>query len=272
MTTSTSKIIINADDIGMHPSIDAAVTSLCESGIVTSASVMALARPERASIARMASLGVDLGLHLDFTSAMANRQYRTDRTVASTIVACWSGRISLAQARAVVRDQLERFGELTGRAPAFVDGHEHVHQFPVIRHALLDVLAEQPGPRIYIRSTRPLRWRGIKAEVIGRLGAGQMNRMARHAGHRCNDDFFGVYNLNDDTDLAPLWQRWLACVPARGALAMCHPAGCDNTRSAGELRQRLREFRFLASAQFRDMLAQNGVVPAGWSTTLPAHG
>mgnify|MGYP000073246266 CR=1 FL=1 len=33
--------------------------------------------------------------------------------------------------------QWARFCEALGRAPRFVDGHQHVHQFPVIRDALL---------------------------------------------------------------------------------------------------------------------------------------
>jgi predicted glycoside hydrolase/deacetylase ChbG (UPF0249 family) len=265
----TRTLILNADDIGLHPAVDQAVAQLAGSGIVTSASILTLAAPQHDALTHMREHGIDLGLHLDFTSALANRRYRTTRSVASTIVEAWSGRFDATQARAIVRDQLDRFGVITGHAPHFIDGHEHVHQLPVIRRALLDVLAEQKlAPQIFIRNPVPRRWRGAKAALIGMLGARSMARQAQHAGHRCNTDFFGVYDLRRNVDLPALWQGWLASIRGSGALAMCHPAASAQVGDTQAAPFRLREFQFLSSARFGELLAQYSIATGTWQHAL----
>ncbi|WP_228892644.1 ChbG/HpnK family deacetylase [Pseudoduganella aquatica] len=261
------RLIINADDIGMHPAIDQGVAALAEQGVVTSASIMALGRPDRDALATLRRYGVNLGLHLDFTSAMAHARYGHRRGVGATIAATWARRMPPQQARTVVLGQLHRFGELTGAMPAFIDGHEHVHQFPVIREALMEVLAAGGGhAAVFLRDTRPRRWRGAKAALIGALGAAELARQARRLGLRSNGDFLGVYDLSGQADLPALWRGWLASIAPAGALAMCHPAAAHPA-----LEQfRRREFRFLGSTQFADMLAEFQVQPACWEDT-PRH-
>ena len=39
--------------------------------------------------------------------------------------------------------QWNHFIEATGKTPDFVDGHQHVHQFPVIRDVLVEFLNQQ---------------------------------------------------------------------------------------------------------------------------------
>jgi predicted glycoside hydrolase/deacetylase ChbG (UPF0249 family) len=254
------RLIINADDIGMHPAIDCGVAALAGKGLVTSASIMALGRPDRDSLAALRSHGVCLGLHLDFTSAMAHARYGHRRGVAATIAAAWARRLAPHEARAVVRGQLHRFGELTGAMPAFIDGHEHVHQFPVIREALLEVLDGcRQREALFLRDTRPRHWRGAKAALIGALGAATLARKARRQGLRSNRDFLGVYDLSPAADLAALWRGWLASA-SPGSLAMCHP-GAPHA-ALEPFRQ--KEFDFLASTQFADLLAEFQIETAGW--------
>lgn len=272
MKTHQQIVIINADDVGMHPAIDAAVAQLAGIGVVTSASILTLGLPDPDAIGEMTGHRIDLGLHLDFTSTMANRRYGTTRTVASTIIEAWSGRLDAGQARTIVRDQLDRFGVITGHAPCFIDGHEHVHQLPVIRTALLQVLAEQGlAAQTFIRNPAPRRWRGIKAATIGLLGAGAMAKKAQRAGHRCNTDFFGVYDLRRKADLAILWQGWLAGIRGCGALAMCHPGLSAHIGDTQSVPFRLREFQFLSSQLFQDLLSQYRVTAGSWREALHAQ-
>lgn len=265
---------VNADDIGMHRGIDGAVLLLAEMGRVKSASVMALGRPGADVISRLRRLKVDLGLHLDFTSALANRRYRADRSLRSLIVDTWSGRIDAAQVSHIVDDQLERFETLTGRAPTFVDGHQHVHQFPVIRDGLIAALARRyPGENFFVRNTQSAIWRGAKAWLIGALGTPCLRGLARRAGHASNADFCGVYDFSERRDLGRAWRDWLASSPPRGGLVMCHPA---LARDPGDAigAARVNELRFLRSAQFADLLGEAGVAIAGWSgaSTRRRHG
>jgi predicted glycoside hydrolase/deacetylase ChbG (UPF0249 family) len=262
-------IVINADDVGLHPAIDHAVAQLGEMRVVSSASILALHTPHRDALQSMMRNGLDLGLHLDFTSVAANERYSTSRTVASLIADSWRGRLNTSHTRAIVRDQLDRFGSITGHAPRFIDGHEHVHQLPGIRQALFSVLAErQLHTPLYIRNTAPQRWRGIKAATIALLGAQALRHQARQADYRCNADFFGVYDLSSSVNLSALWRRWLASVPERGALAMCHPAWSAEMEDKQSIPFRLREFEFLSGQEFGEMLALQRVTVAGWRAVV----
>jgi predicted glycoside hydrolase/deacetylase ChbG (UPF0249 family) len=156
-----------------------------------------------------------------------------------------------------------------GAAPDFVDGHQHVHQLPGVRSALLDVMADRYGPaakHIGIRICIPMHWRGIKAAIIARTGASSLLRAAAASGHVINTDFAGVYNFSADANLPLLWRRWLEHLDGALPLIMCHVAvSSQETRNPDPIRAaRLREFEWLASAELRDLLQRSGLNPVPW--------
>ena len=260
-------LIVNADDIGLHPAVDNAVAELAERALITSASVMSLGAADRDALGAMIGLGMDLGLHLDFTSVFACRRYGTDCTVNSLIGQTWLRRLSPEQTHHIVNEQLDRFETLVGAVPVFVDGHEHVHQFPVIREALMQVLAERyPGRRMFLRNTAPRRWQGAKAAIIGMLGAGSLRRLAREKGHAWNADFAGVYDFHPESDLPVLWSGWLATCRSGGVI-MCHPASAEVEGDAIAA-ARVREYRFLASRDFDALLRNTRTEITGWKAAL----
>jgi predicted glycoside hydrolase/deacetylase ChbG (UPF0249 family) len=256
------RVIINADDIGMHPSIDHGVAELAGLGIITSASVMALGSPDAVALDVMRRRGVSLGLHLDFTSHLVPNGCSLPRLM----LAAWTRQLDPSALRNQIHQQMERFCHLTGQWPDFIDGHEHVHQFPVIRDVLCEVLRNL-AQGIAVRDTRPQVWRGTKAAVIGALGASALSHQALRAGASMNSDFFGVYGLEDDAPLASLWRGWLASLAHHGtALGMCHPALPTDADNAF----RTAEYRFLASSHMRDLLAEFRVQTVPW--TINANG
>ncbi len=96
--------------------------------------------------------GVEIGLHIEFEGR-------------------WGPR-SGAPARTSLRVQLERFGDLFGRWPSFLNGHKHCHARPELATPLFQT-AEQIGAPV--RSVNPdhrqwLRERGIDTPdlLIGR--------------------------------------------------------------------------------------------------------
>jgi predicted glycoside hydrolase/deacetylase ChbG (UPF0249 family) len=260
------RLILNADDVGMHPTVDAAVLRLAESGILSSASVMVMAQPD-ADVLRILQHGrIDLGLHLDLSSETASRRYGLPSKIGDLLMRAYSGRLDQHQMHSIIAEQLQRFCELTGRTPTFIDGHEHVHQFPSIRDALLQALAELPeNERPFLRNTKPRHWRGPKAAVIGVLGASTLATRANKLLCVGNTDFFGVYPLQHEVELEQLWHCWLRAMPAQGALAMCHPA---TAVFAADNAFRLREYLFLSGPVFAQLRRQYNVSIVGWHAAL----
>jgi predicted glycoside hydrolase/deacetylase ChbG (UPF0249 family) len=116
------KLIVNGDDFGAGPGINAGMIAAHRTGILTSASMMVDA-PASADAALLAAETPQLGLGLHVVAPAADA-------------------VSLA---ADLERQLERFVELTGRRPTHVDSHHDVHRtsraLPVFlafaeRHAL----------------------------------------------------------------------------------------------------------------------------------------
>jgi predicted glycoside hydrolase/deacetylase ChbG (UPF0249 family) len=119
-------LIVNADDFGLSPGVNAGVARAHEQGILTSASLMVRfpAAAEAADYARRAP-GLSLGLHVDLGEWVYSDGWETVYEV-----------VSLDDPDAVVDEvgrQVESFRSLTGREPSHIDSHQHVHNWdPVV--------------------------------------------------------------------------------------------------------------------------------------------
>ena len=95
--------------------------------------------------------------------------------------------------------QLAAFKELFGRAPDFVDGHQHVQLFPQVRDAFLRAV-KQAAPGAWVRQggrVQPLAQRlgAPKALVLDVLSA-QFRKRAARAGIAFNPAFAGAYDFS----------------------------------------------------------------------------
>lgn len=115
-------LIVNADDFGLSPGVNAGVARTHEEGILTSASLMVRhpAAPAAADYAR-ATPSLGLGLHFDLGEWV--REDGGWHTVYEVVPLDDGPDAIEAEARA----QLARFRELTGRDPSHLDSHQHVH-------------------------------------------------------------------------------------------------------------------------------------------------
>lgn len=116
------RLIVNADDFGQSPGINAGIVRAHEHGIVTSASMMVRwpAASEAAAYA-LAHPELGVGVHVDL-----GEWARVDGE--------WVARYRVVDEydpEAVEREilgQLEKFRELIGRDPTHLDGHQHVQR------------------------------------------------------------------------------------------------------------------------------------------------
>jgi predicted glycoside hydrolase/deacetylase ChbG (UPF0249 family) len=159
--------------------------------------------------------------------------------------------------------QLSAFNELFGRAPDFVDGHQHAQLFPVVRDAFLTAVKEA-APNAWVRQG------GHDVPLARRLGApkalfldllsAQFRRRATRANIRFNPGFAGAYDFSRQPDFSALMQQFLDGLP-EGGLIMCHPGFVDETLVSLDplTDQREHEQAFLAGEHFPPLLAANKV-------------
>src|SRR6185437_11203971 len=165
--------------------------------------------------------------------------------------------------RAELAVQLETFHDLFGRAPDFVDGHQHAHLFPQVQDAFLAAV-KAAAPAAWVRQCgRPLplaqRLGAPKALVLDTLSA-QFRKRAARQGIAFNPSFAGAYDFSRPSDFGTLMGEFLGGL-TDGSVVMCHPGFVDDTLISLDplTTQREREYAFLASKDFPPLLAVNNV-------------
>ena len=178
------------------------------------------------SAARLRELPIDAGLHLNFTEAFADDALHLP--LPALIRACYLRRLPKSRLAEQIERQCDAFERHYGRAPDFVDGHQHVHQLPMIRDALLPILARRyAGQPLWLRRTAApaaLPAFRLKAFVIAALGSRRFATLAEAGGWRLNRRLLGVYDFSASAErYAQLLQAWFHSAED-GDLLMCHPA------------------------------------------------
>ena len=165
-------------------------------------------------------------------------------------------------------DQLAAFQDLFGRAPDFVDGHQHAQLFPQVREAFLRAV-KQAAPGAWVRQggrPQPLAKRlgSPKGLLLDMLSA-RFRKLAAKAGIPFNPAFAGAYDFSRATeaDFARLFPRFLRGLPAQ-SVVMCHPGFVDAEleRLDPLTTQREREYAYLAGEAFPAVLRAHGVALA----------
>ena len=255
--TVTKRIQICADDYGFDAAVSQGVREGIDSGRLSATSCMVLspAWPRESQALRERAGMADFGLHFDVNEFADSAP---GRSLSGWIAAAYLGRIDAAQARGWVARQLDAFEAAMKCPPHYLDGHQHVHQLPVLRTAMLAELTSRYGLRCALRSTRSRVWRGPKAAVIAALGSAALRRAAQ--GTPMNTDFAGVYDFSPAADFAALVSNWLTQLPD-GGLLMTHPACAAGTETRPDpiRAARVKERAFWLSAEAGELMARLGV-------------
>jgi predicted glycoside hydrolase/deacetylase ChbG (UPF0249 family) len=135
-------LIVNADDFGLSPGVNAGVARAHEDGILTSASLMVRppAGAEAAAYGR-ATPGLGLGLHVDLGEWT---QHDGEWVAVYEVVPLDENGLRAVEAE--VEGQLDRFRELTGREPTHLDSHQHVHSWHPATEMFVRIASELEIP------------------------------------------------------------------------------------------------------------------------------
>ena len=270
------RIWLCADDYGLSPGVNRAIRDLVERGRLNATSVMvvgpAIGRDEIATLNDVAAKSprCAIGLHTTLTAPFRPLTMHfkpVDGGMFLPFPKLLRGgllrRLDPEIIRAELMVQLAAFRELFGRAPDFVDGHQHVQLFPQVRDAFLAAVKDA-APDAWVRQggcNQPLAKRlgAPKALLLDVLSA-QFRKRAARADIAFNTAFAGAYEFSQKPDFGALMRQFLDSLP-EGGLVMCHPGFVDETlRSLDPLTiQREHEYAFLAGEDFPRLLAVNKV-------------
>ncbi len=268
-------IIFCADDFGLEAGVDQAIVALAQLGRISATGCLVQAPNFEQSALALKGLPIDLGLHLNLTEPLG--QTGLCLPLGQLLWRTYSGLIARQDIAQQVEAQLDLFEKYVGQAPAFIDGHLHVHQFPVVRDVLLQAVLRRYSNNLpWIRDTRPAPMSAqlplmqrLKARLIGALGASSLIGLAKQAGIQSNHGFAGAYDFDRPH---PAYETMLAAWLEQAAsqmLFMVHPAThASPTLAFGA--DRVQEFRVLSGDAFASQLQQQGLQVTRLSTLL-AH-
>ena len=270
------RIWLCADDYGLSPGVNRAIRDLVERGRLNATSVMAvgpaIGRDEAAALQEVAARSprCAIGLHATLSAPFRPLTIHFKPVdggmfppYPKLLRAGLLRQLDPEIIRAELVVQLAAFRELFGRAPDFVDGHQHVQLFPQVRDAFLAAVKEA-APDAWVRQggrNLPLAKRlgAPKALLLDILSA-QFRRRASRANIAFNSAFAGAYDFSQAPDFGELMQRFLDGLP-EGGLVMCHPGFVDELLVSLDplTGQREREYAFLAGDAFPRLLGANNV-------------
>jgi predicted glycoside hydrolase/deacetylase ChbG (UPF0249 family) len=247
------QIILCADDFGQSAAISSGVLQLVEAGRLSAVSCMTEADAWEEWSGRLApqSAAIDIGLHFNLTHTSALQSWNA-RPLNSILIDSVCGRLDRRALAATLHAQLDRFETAIGKAPDFIDGHQHVHMLPGIRSVLLAEIGRRYSNRKpYLRNVNPRLMHGpapLKTILLKTLNTG-FAVAARRAGIACTRGFGGIYSLRPDADFAALMQGWLAQARS-GDLLMCHPGAAAIDATDPIAATRPHELQHLGSDDF----------------------
>ena len=265
--TALRVLAVCADDFGLAPGISAGIARLAQAGRLNAISCLTNGAhwASAAPLLKGLPASVDVGLHLNFTegrplSPRLAKRWPQFPPLPLLIARAHLGLLPRGALRNEAHAQLAAFMQARGAAPAFIDGHQHVHHLPGLRNLILDML-EHVQPLPAMRSTGRLlgpRF-GVKRALIERTGgrALAVELARREIAH--NPALLGAYDFAEP-DYRALMRGWLAALPAEGGLLFCHPGdACEAAAADPIAAARLRESAYLGSAAFPQDLAAAGV-------------
>jgi len=281
MSVVPRRIWLCADDYGMAPGVNRAIRTLIAHGRLNATSVMTAAPHLGAEADELAKLNVVapralIGLHVTLTAPFkplsqhfAPLRHHAFPPLAELMRLAMTRRLKRDHFAAEIAAQLAAFRAAFGRAPDFIDGHQHAHLLPVVRDAFLAVVGAQ-APQAWVRQcararrARPLNDpKGLVLDVL----SVRFRARAERLGIRTNPAFAGAYAFTPKADFPTIFPRFLAGLPD-GGLVMCHPGFVDpalkSLDSLTDLRE--REFAYFDSDAFLRDLARHHVAlanPAG---------
>ncbi|HTZ75265.1 MAG TPA: ChbG/HpnK family deacetylase [Candidatus Aquilonibacter sp.] len=275
-----ARLIVNADDFGWSRGINEAIADAHESGILTSASLMANQPASEQAIALARNMpGLGVGMHLNLC---AGRPVLPAKEVPSLVGAngefhrpadmfrkLWRFQVASEEVEAEFRAQI-RWVRERGVVLTHADSHLHVHLYPAALGAFVRTLKHERiecmrAPRCSVWPPRGLG--GAHEGGVARRLLVQSYRGALQAGPFREFSMpdsrisFRAADRRDHDAIGRCWISALNYLPAGIFELACHPGFMEPGFSESDriAAQRVEEFRWLTSAAFRAAVLRNKI-------------
>lgn len=278
-------MILSADDFGISPAVDEGILMLIEKNIISSVSCMVTGTnpslTKNLDQLKRYDKKIDVGLHLVLT----DHEPLVAHSVSSGLIGksghfhslkslglrAYSGQVSPDSLDLEIKNQVESFTSIFGRGPDFIDGHQHIQQYPVIRNSIMIAMKSFPSLK-YIRiANLPNHWIWSSAKsvsprfAIENLALAIPGRQAAAVFAKENIPhnryLLGYYRHTPDVQFKTIFSKYLSIKPQSKDIFFCHPGFIDEHLKKVDslVSSRLDNLKFLLSAEFEDLCFINKI-------------
>ncbi|NXD78902.1 YDJC deacetylase, partial [Halcyon senegalensis] len=147
------KLIVTGDDFGYCPRRNQGIVDCFLAGAVSNVSLLVngSAAADAAKLARRYNIPIGLHANLSEGSPVCE-ELRTNSSLLNQDgffhgkmgfrTALSKGLLNMSEVKQELKAQVELFCKLTGHLPPHMDGHQHIHVLPEVRHVFAEVLEE----------------------------------------------------------------------------------------------------------------------------------
>jgi len=241
-------VIINADDLGLWPSVDRGILAAWAAGAVGDSTVFANARALEEILARARAVGLPVGIHLNLTFGRP----LSDRAEIPALVTAdglfmkrraWALPLPAEQVRLELNRQAERVLAAGGQ-PSHLDTHHHIHTYPEVLAVVIELAREL---RLPVRSVNP-----------------EMRAALRKAGIPTPDHFSMAF-YGESATVETLISLAQDC-PGGILEIMTHPGYADPILPSSYRDDREHELAVLTDPVWREFLTAHGLCIVGFQT------
>jgi predicted glycoside hydrolase/deacetylase ChbG (UPF0249 family) len=207
-----NNLLIVADDLGLHGSINDGIVDLLKSNVVTGASLVPNGEAFEDAISKCSRIeGLNIGVHLTLVeempvskssevSSLVAENGRLHRNHKVFFIKYILGLINKKEIGIEMRSQITRCVQ-AGIKPGFINGHQHLHLLPGIMDIVIGLAREYDIPYIRIVNESPFSSTSNLFRRVQLLFLNCLSKLAkdkiRKAGLECNDFFVGFINAGD---------------------------------------------------------------------------
>jgi predicted glycoside hydrolase/deacetylase ChbG (UPF0249 family) len=260
-THQSVKVIVHADDFGLHPSLNAGIELAHRDGLVSSASLMPLGPAFSDALRRIHALpNLDLGLHFTLVGVSG-----LPPTLGAFLSAYARGQMPPSLVEAHLNSQFDALG---GVSVSHIDSHQHLHALPSIMRVVCRFASQRGIPCVRLPIDGPphaavppaRRAQAAALAVMARLS----HQYIRAYGLTTSDFFSGMAVSGHLT--APTLAAYLENARPGLTEIVCHP-GDDNQTLANAFDWGYDwqgEFAALCSPEARDALDLSACTLTNW--------
>lgn len=261
-------VTLCADDFAFNSGISEGILKLIELERLTATTCMTSMPdwPKYANALLPYQKQMDLGLHFNLLDGapLGRVDSLTNSSgnfwdIKNFILKAFARTVKRQDVETELNRQLDKFIEYMGREPDFIDGHLHIHHFPVIRDAVIKVYEERLRKHnAYTRVSSHNYRLHLKQFAITVTGSLSLRSLLKKKHIPFNQSFSGIYTFRQSANYRKFFNKFLKEIRDHG-LIMCHPGLPNPTPEYVKdpiAKTRLYEFAYLSSEDFLEDCAK----------------